>query len=90
MALRNSCVRDSIMSRVSLLVVSLASATSSAEQLYMCSLLPGPISAASPLLGVVELVGKEVSVSIGNLSQVGETRNHAAAICMQHEHVHVT
>lgn len=51
------------MSRVSLLVVSLASDTSSAEQLYMCSL---PISAASApvLLGAVKLVGREASVSI--------------------------
>ena len=44
------------MSRVSLLVVSLASATSSAEQLYVCSL---PVSAASPLLGAAELVRRE-------------------------------
>ena len=59
-------MRDSITSRVSLLVVSLASATSSAEQLYMCSL---PTSAAaSPDVGAVELVGREGKVSMGNLS----------------------
>ena len=81
-------MRDSIISRVSLLVVNLASATSSAEQLYMCS-LPISLSAAlaSPstaalLVGAVELVGREVRVSIGNLSQVEET--------MQLQHVYVT
>ena len=81
-------MRDSIISRVSLLVVSLASATSSAEQLYMCSLsillsavLASPPTAAL-LVGAVELVGREVRVSIGNLSQVEET--------MQLQHVYVT
>ena len=48
------------MSRVSLLVVSLASAISSAEQLYSL-----PMSAAS-LLGKEELVGREDKLSIIN------------------------